>query len=946
MNSLLGQGGFQPAKCKTQLRLGTARIKLLRNKKLSQIASDRREVAEFLRNGQESNARLRVEHIIREQNLIEGYDLLFVYAERITAQLTVIDSQKTCPPELREDISTLLYGSSRCAELTDFSHIRPMFVAKYGKEFVSAAEELRPGCGVNGRVVEKLSVSRASGEAKLQMMKDIAAEHNVQWDPAPFEDEIRAVPDDLLDGPTKFTSAEPIDDFPSVPNQKPTLGTHLAQPDNFTNSNSGRIMEHKVEPTFSQRPVDDYRTSAQGAGSGPPIRFMEDKVEPTNSPRPVDVYRTGLRGVRSGPPTRKPPGLEQSRTEDLSFDDRHTDMDPGRRETQTRKNSRRESDNFLALSSQARHQDEESRRNSIGVPREKSSRGPTGSAFGDIDESLPHEYTKLNRRESHGAAIDDFDGSQRSDRRQSQKYDRYEGKGQVREANAEPSFYTRNSQQARTCQEELNHTSDEDEQGVFARTRPGADGGRTNQTRQDQDLEEVNYRTVSRKEGSGKPKPRRVHNPEWDSEVFRNSVTTRAPRNTEDEYHDSGKGSRRDSLGAWKKDNEKSISDIPHYDSSEHEDDPRGGGARKPEQRHSNFKGTNTRDSDRSSESGEEGSRQSTRRTSRLPSVDERRRDTLDDPGSSRGKRYGREDPDSLKTPRNHRSGNDQVNFDDENFTTTSRTEKRMSLPGGSVRNKSKYQGNRASDNYDDTVKPSGRRATIGPEEIRPARVRETEDPPPSRYGEREKQSDRRLSAPLPKDDIIEGRQSPNYFSQRDRPDRHRKGDIPAGYDDDRPPRFSNPKVGLQASLDDEHSPNRRVPRDRSDRPRKSDILPRYDDDKPPPRFIKVGKQSTLDDEDLPSGWSSSRVKGEKPQRFINSPRRSDEPLQATPRPRSNLQSVKTDPDLASAPKTPAPEHRKTQSASDGQPQSKPVFMKPPDLDVLIQMFGNKGKKK
>ena len=59
---------------------------------------------------------------------------------------------RTCPPELREDISTLLYGSSRCAELTDFSHIRPMFVAKYGKEFVSAAEELRPGCGVNGRV--------------------------------------------------------------------------------------------------------------------------------------------------------------------------------------------------------------------------------------------------------------------------------------------------------------------------------------------------------------------------------------------------------------------------------------------------------------------------------------------------------------------------------------------------------------------------------------------------------------------------------------------------------------------------------------------------------------------------------------------------------------------------------------------------------------------------
>lgn len=47
---------------KTQLRLGTSRIKLLRNKKGIQIASDRREVAEFLRNKQESNARLWVRH--------------------------------------------------------------------------------------------------------------------------------------------------------------------------------------------------------------------------------------------------------------------------------------------------------------------------------------------------------------------------------------------------------------------------------------------------------------------------------------------------------------------------------------------------------------------------------------------------------------------------------------------------------------------------------------------------------------------------------------------------------------------------------------------------------------------------------------------------------------------------------------------------------------------
>ncbi|KAG0587961.1 hypothetical protein KC19_2G204900 [Ceratodon purpureus] len=1132
MTSLVGKG-FQPAKCKTQLRLGSSRIKLLRNKKGIQIASDRREVADFLRNGQEGNARLRVEHVIREQNLIEAYDLLYLYAERIAAQLSVIDSKKTCPPELKEDISTLLYASARCAELPDFAQIRPMFVAKYGKEFVSAAEELRPGCGVNGRVIEKLSVSRASGEAKLQVMKDIAAEHDVHWDPAPFEKEIRTVPNDLLDGPTKIMSAEDIDDLPTVPSQKPILGTHLAQPDNFTNSNSGRFMEDKVEPKSSPRPVDDFRTSSQGA--------------------------------RSGPPNRKPPAREQSRTEDLSFDDRHTDMDPGGGEIQPRRSSRRESDSFAALSSLAKHQDEESRRNSIGVPREKSGRPHTGSAFGGIDEFSPHDYAKHIRRGSQGAELDDFDGSHKSDRRQSQKYDQFDSKGQVREANSEPSAYTKNSRPARTPREELNHTSDEDDQGGFAKPRPRSDNGRRNQTRREEDPEEVNYR----KEGSGRSKPRKqdldadedyykrvpsregsgkgrgqyqaqesdehdlrkapsregsgkgrvqyqdqesdehdlrkapsregsgkgrvqyqdqesdehdlrkapsregsgkgrthhddqyveeqnlrrasskegsggkafsretsveegshgrvngrskegsqhagkyrrddysdedadpipyrseeprrrdstkytpkyadedVHNPESESESFKNSITTRKPRNSEDEYRDSGNGPRRESrnrrggvssqedysthlsegdddarkkkgsylndtstkrsnLAVKNKDKERSIPDTPHYDSSEYEDDPRRGGPRNPEPRRNNSNGTNTRNSDRSSESGEEGSRQSTRRTPRLPSVDEQRRDTLDDQGSSRGKRYGREDLEPLKTPRDPVFDNDK-----DHLTTSSRTEKRMSLPGGNVRDKPKNQG-RASDDYDDAVRVSGRRATIGPEEInRGARVRESDDPPRSRYGEKEKQSDRRLSAPLSKDDIMEGRQSPKYPSQSDRSDRRRLSDIPAGYDDDKPSRFGNPKVAVQASRDDEYSPNARAQRDRSDRPRKSDISLRYDDDKPPPRFINVGKQTTLDD-DLRSGRSSPGFKGEKPQRFVNSPR-GDEPLQATPRPRSNLQSVKTDPTLPKTPKASATEHRKSQSVSDGQPQSKPTpFMKPPDLDVLIQMFGKK----
>lgn len=47
-------------------------------------------------------------------------------------------------------------------------------------------------------MIEKLSVKAPSGEAKLKLMKEIAAEHNVDWDPAVSEKELTKVHEDLL----------------------------------------------------------------------------------------------------------------------------------------------------------------------------------------------------------------------------------------------------------------------------------------------------------------------------------------------------------------------------------------------------------------------------------------------------------------------------------------------------------------------------------------------------------------------------------------------------------------------------------------------------------------------------------------------------------------------------------------------------------------------------
>ncbi|KAF2297479.1 hypothetical protein GH714_024160 [Hevea brasiliensis] len=85
-----------------------------------------------------------------------------------------------------------------------------LFASKYGKEFVVAANELMPECGVNRQLIEFLSVRAPSPEAKLKLLKEIAEEHELDWDPAAFETELLKPHEDLLNGPTQFVSGSKL----------------------------------------------------------------------------------------------------------------------------------------------------------------------------------------------------------------------------------------------------------------------------------------------------------------------------------------------------------------------------------------------------------------------------------------------------------------------------------------------------------------------------------------------------------------------------------------------------------------------------------------------------------------------------------------------------------------------------------------------------------------
>nr|XP_043621974.1 uncharacterized protein LOC122593613 [Erigeron canadensis] len=223
---------FKPAKCKTSLKLATSRIKLMKNKKGVQINQIKKDLAHLLETAQDRTARIRVEHVIREEKMVAAYDLIEIYCELIVARLPIIESQKTCPIDLKEAVTSVIFAAPRCSDISELADIKKQFAAKYGKEFVTAALELRPDCGVSRMLVEKLSAVAPNLETKIKVLSAVAKEHNIEWDATSFEEKEAKPSNDLLDGPPKFENAHmEYTDPPKVqPSNNNAMHSHGEKP--------------------------------------------------------------------------------------------------------------------------------------------------------------------------------------------------------------------------------------------------------------------------------------------------------------------------------------------------------------------------------------------------------------------------------------------------------------------------------------------------------------------------------------------------------------------------------------------------------------------------------------------------------------------------------------------------------------------------------------------
>ncbi|KAK0156327.1 U3 small nucleolar ribonucleoprotein MPP10 [Merluccius polli] len=182
ISAMLG-GGFKAERLKVNLRLVINRLKLLEKKKTELAQKARKEIADYLSAGKDERARIRVEHIIREDYLVEAMEILELHCDLLLARFGLIQSMKELDPGLQESVSTLIWAAPRLqSEVAELKIVSDQLCAKYSKEYGKLCRTNQIGT-VNDRLMHKLSVEAPPKILVERYLIEIAKNYNVPYEP-------------------------------------------------------------------------------------------------------------------------------------------------------------------------------------------------------------------------------------------------------------------------------------------------------------------------------------------------------------------------------------------------------------------------------------------------------------------------------------------------------------------------------------------------------------------------------------------------------------------------------------------------------------------------------------------------------------------------------------------------------------------------------------------
>ena len=97
----------------------------------------RKDIADYLALGKDEQAWIRMEHLIREDYVVEAMEILELYCELLLlAQFVLIQSMKELDSSLAESVSMMIWAAPHLqSEVAELKIVADQLCAKYSKEY-------------------------------------------------------------------------------------------------------------------------------------------------------------------------------------------------------------------------------------------------------------------------------------------------------------------------------------------------------------------------------------------------------------------------------------------------------------------------------------------------------------------------------------------------------------------------------------------------------------------------------------------------------------------------------------------------------------------------------------------------------------------------------------------------------------------------------------------
>ena len=171
---------YTASEVKTYLLLIQNRFSLYRNKRIDSIKQKKREIENCLKQNNLDIAKAKMDSIIREEDMITVFDILSPLCEILKERVTYIMSSSQCPPDLRAQLDSVIYASTR-VEIQEFPILRDFILSKYGVNYIQKADSNADRL-VNVNLVEKLKVKPASDQFLIIRLKQLCKERKINFE--------------------------------------------------------------------------------------------------------------------------------------------------------------------------------------------------------------------------------------------------------------------------------------------------------------------------------------------------------------------------------------------------------------------------------------------------------------------------------------------------------------------------------------------------------------------------------------------------------------------------------------------------------------------------------------------------------------------------------------------------------------------------------------------